>query len=300
MTLEDTLKRAAYKVWDELEPVNQGRKIKIFEVREEALTTMALKEIIKSSCSEIDTLKMISGSEESLKGYDFELVIGSKSKSKYVRFFVQAKRLFGKSVNSSYDSIHFTQTDDLINYSRRQSSLAMYAFYNHIVADSLTIDNHYNSATHIDKKSLGITIASAYSVKRLKSKKFKEYHFNDGLRIRPLIYDLRHFPHLFYFHKITRKHLAVPFHELSFFTIEMAEQINKLYRRIKNSGKFNLLSLFPFDSDDFSNENGLIPIIKANSEVLTEQFMVRAQEGSNFEQIYNPQFLLIINIDKVE
>ena len=82
-TLEDTLKSAAYKVWDELEPIQSGTGFKIFEVREEALTTMALKEIIKSSCSQIENIQMISGTEESLKGYDFELAIGNKTTGRY-------------------------------------------------------------------------------------------------------------------------------------------------------------------------------------------------------------------------
>lgn len=300
MTLEDTLKKAAHKVWDELEPVSQGNNIKIFEVREEALTTMALKEIIKASCSEIETLKMISGSEESLKGYDFELIIGSKAQRKYVRFFIQAKRLFGKNVSSNYKSLDFDQTDDLIDYSKNNSSLAMYAFYNHIVADSLTLNNHYNSAAPFDKKSLGITVASAYSVKMLQSKKFKDYHFNDYLTLPPSLYDLRYYPHLFYFHKETRKHLAVPFHELSFFTIEMAEQINKMYRRIKSGGKFNFFFFFPFEFQEFSDDYDLIPILKTSTEELIGQFRNRNQEQNESDKVYNPQFLLIVNTDKIE
>lgn len=298
MTLEDALKKAAYKVWDELEPVPKGKGFKIFEVREEALTTMALKEIIRSSCKEIEEINMISGNEESLKGYDFELVIGSKSKGNYVRFFIQAKRLFGKNISSSYDSMHFPQTKKLINYSRKNSSLAMYAFFNHIVANSLILENHYNSVTSFDEKSLGITVASAYSVKMLQSKKFKDYHFNDGLRIRPNLYDLRYFPHLFYFHKKTRKHLAVPFHELSYLTIQMAEEINKIYRRIKKAGKLNFFFFFPFEGDNFFDDEDLIPILKTNSEELISQFRNRTEKQSNIDEDYNPQFLLIVNTDE--
>ena len=58
-TLEDTLKSASYKVWDELEPVPVVSGFKVFEVREEALTTMALKEIIKCSCSQIENIHEI-------------------------------------------------------------------------------------------------------------------------------------------------------------------------------------------------------------------------------------------------
>jgi hypothetical protein len=301
MILEDTLKKAAYKIWDELEPIPDGSGFKIFEVREEALTTMALKEIIKCSCADIENIQMISGNEESLKGYDFELAIGNKTKGKYVRFFIQAKRLFGKDISSEYSSMHFPQTEDLINYSRDNESLALYAFFNHLIADSLTLDNHYNSVTPFDKKSMGITIASAYSIKMLKSKKFKDYHFNSGLKIIPRFYTLRHFPHLFYFHKDTRKHLAVPFHELSYFTIEMAEAINKMYRIIKRRGRLNFFFFFPFGIEKFfDGDKDLIPILKTNTEEIISQFKKRTQEETKVNDSYNPQFLLIVNTDEIE
>jgi hypothetical protein len=300
MLLEDTLKRAAYKVWDELEPVSIGKGIKIFEVREEALTTMALKEIIRSSCAQIERIQMISGNEESIKGYDFELAAGSKTGGKYVRFFIQAKRLFGKEISSKYKSMHYPQTEVLINYSRNNSSLALYAFFNHLIADSFTLDNHYNSITPFDKKSMGITVASAYSIKMLKSNKFEDYHFNDGSRELAYSRSLRYFPHLFYFHKNTKKHLAVPFHELSFFTIKMAEEINKIYRRIKKSGKLNFFFFFPFETEDMPEGDELIPILKTNTEELISQFKSRTDDHIKNNDIYNPQFLLIINTDKAE
>lgn len=298
-TLEDTLKKAAYKVWDELEPIQNGTGFKIFEVREEALTTMALKEIIKSSCSQIENIQMISGNEESIKGYDFELVIGNKKKGKYIRLFIQAKRLFDKKVSSTYDSLHFGQTEDLINYSRDNESLAMYSFFNHILADSLTLHNHYNSVTPFDKKSMGITICSAYSVKMLQSKKFTDYHFNDGITINPRLYSLRHFRHLFYFHRDSRKHLAVPFHELSYFTIEMAETVNRMARRIRARGRLNFFFFFfPGIEKFFDDEGDLIPILNTTSKNLIEDFNVRTQKNSENRDFYNPQFLLIVDTDE--
>lgn len=298
-TLEDTLKRAAYKIWDELEPVSNGSGFKIFEVREEALTTMSLKEIIRCSCSQIENIEMISGNEESIKGYDFELAIGNKVKGNYVRFFIQAKRLFGKKISSEYNSMHFGQTEDLINYSRENDSLALYSFFNHIIDNSLVLENHYNSVTPFDKKSMGITLVSAYSIKMLQSKKFTDYHFNDGKRVRPSFYSLRHFPHLFYFHRDTRKHLAVPFHELSYFTIEMAERINRIYKMIKRRGRLNFFFFFPFGIEKFFNDDkDLIPIIKTNAEELINQFKTRTENKKQNNEFYNPQFLIVINTDE--
>jgi hypothetical protein len=300
MILEEALKRAAYKVWEELEPIETNSNIKIFEVREEALTTMALKELLKSSCDQIESIKMISGSEESVKGYDFELVIGSKTKGRFIRFFVQEKRLYGKKVRNNYDALDFSQTEDLINYAKTNTSLALYAFYNHLNENSATLESHYNSITPFDKKSLGITVCSAYSVKMLNTRKFSDFHFNDYFKIHPHFYTLRHFPHLFYFHKDTRKHLAVPFHELSYFTIEMAETINKLYRKIKKSGRLSFFFFFPFGIEDYFEDEDLIPILNSSIEKLEEEFKERKQNNvtKTGYEIYNPEALIIINTDE--
>lgn len=299
MTLEQALKQAAYKVWDELEPIPQNSNYTIFEVREEALTTMAIKELYRSLCPQIEKIEMIPGSEESLKGYDFEIVIGSKLKGKYVRLFIQAKRLYGKKVTSNYDALDFKQTDDLIKYSRNNSSLGMYAFYNHLSEQDITLQNHYNSATLFDKKSMGITVASAYSVKMLGARKFSKYHFNEGSKINPNIYSLRHFPHLFYFHKDSRKHIAVPFHELSYFTIDMAEIINRLYRRIKAKNKTYFFFFFFSGIEKlFNDDKDIIPILNTNSDKLFAEFRSRTSESNKEKSCYNPEALIIIDTDE--
>lgn len=296
-TLEDTLKRAAYKIWDELEPVPNGSGIKIFEVREEALTTMALKELVRASCPEIDKILMIGSKTEKLTGYDFELAIGSKSKGKYIRFFIQAKTLKGKKISSKYEEIDFDQATTLSEFSKSQSSLGMYAFFNHLTENSLTLANHYNSATPFDKKSIGITIASAYSIRMLRSKLFSDYHFNDGLKMSPRIYTWRHFTHLFYFHMQTKRHLAVPLHELSYFTVEMAEMINRAFRIIKRKSRLNFFFFFlPGMEKYFDDNEDLIPIIETNVEKLISDFNSRIEQ--NKEGIYNPKALIIIDTDE--
>ncbi|MFP9117040.1 DUF6615 family protein [Flavobacterium sp. RNTU_13] len=296
-TLEQALKNASYKVWDELEPIPNGTNYKIFEVREEALTTMAIKELYRSFCPKIEKAVMIPASEESLNGYDFELVIGSKSKSKYVRLFVQAKRLYGKKISSNYKAIDFSQTDALLKYSKDNEGLGTYAFYNHLLERDLNLYDHFNSATLFDKKTMGITICSAYSVKMLNSKKFHDYHFNGGIRISPKLYSLRHFPSLFYFHRETKKHMAVPLHELSYFTIEIAEKINQLYRRIKSQrDKLNFFFFFfPPDLENrFGGSDDLIPVLNQNIESLVASFRQRTIKENDF---YNPKALIIIDTD---
>jgi len=296
MNLEDTLKKAAYKVWDELEPIPDTPKYKIFEVREEALTTMFIKEIYRASCIDVDRIEMISAQEEAIRGYDFELAIGSKSRGKYVRLFIQAKTLKGKQVSSNYDEIKFDQTDTLIAYSKSQASLGAYAFFNHLVEGDLTLNSHYNSATPYDKKSLGITVASAYSVKMLQSKKFHNFHFNNGYKISPRFYSLRNFPHLFYFHKASRSHMAVPFHELSYFTIDLAESINQIYRRLQSKSRAHFFFFYFPGLEGFLNDDkDIIPIQETNLEQLVFDFRKRINETKNRESNYNPQFLLVIN-----
>lgn len=300
MTLEQALKRAAYKIWDELEPIPKSNSYKIFEVREEALTTMAIKEIYRSSCAQIDRIEMISGSEESLRGYDFEIAIGSKTKNKYVRLFIQAKRLYGKKTKDSFDALDFTQTDRLINYSKNNLSLGMYAFYNHLIEKDNDLINHYNSTTPFDKKSMGVTISSAYSVKMLQKRKFSDYHFNDGCKINPRIYNLRYFAHLFYFYRANQRHIAVPFHELSYFTIEMAEMINKFYRRIRARQNTNFFFFFFSGMETLFNDgDDLIPIQNTNIEKLVSDFKERTSLQTNgTNSFYNPQVLIVIDTDE--
>ncbi|MDO8317234.1 MAG: hypothetical protein Q7T12_06910 [Flavobacterium sp.] len=299
MTLEDSLKRAAYKIWDELEPIAPNPKYHIHEIREEGLTSMALKELVRAQCPAIENIEMIGATKEKVAGYDFELAIGSKTQGKYVRMFIQGKTLKGKRISSSYKEIDFSQTEKLISYSRDKSSLGMYGFYNHLQESSLTLANHYNSATPFDMKSLGITIAAAYSIKMLQTKEFSKYHDNNGSRISPRLYALRHFTHLFYFHKHSNRHLSVPFHELSYFTIDFAEQINQMFRIFQSRNKTNFFFFFFPGLEKFFEGDDLIPIMTTNSDYLVEDFYKR-NESKAKNDFYNPQALIIIDTDEIE
>jgi hypothetical protein len=294
MDLEQTLKLASNKVWQELEPVPRSSNVKIFEVREEALTTMALKEIYKAACPNIERIEMVSAIFEATSGYDFEVAIGSKRKGKFVRLFFQSKTLKGKDVKASYKEIDFDQTDNLISYAKKHTSLPMYAFYNHLMENDIRLHDYYNSASLFDKKNMGITIAAAYSVYRLKSKKFVKFHYNFGRRINPALYSLRFYPHLFYFHDQSNSHLAVPFHELAFFTIDIAERINRMYQRIKSQGRLNLLLLL-MGLEEFDDSKKLIPILKTSPDELVEDFQLR--QTQNEKSPFNPLALIIINTD---
>lgn len=300
MNLEQALKKAAKKVWKELSPVSYKGTHKIFEVREEALTTMALKQLIEANCPEIEHIEMIPGCEESIKGYDFELVIGSKRKRKFVRLFIQAKKLNGKTTNSDYREINFEQNKTLLTYSKSETSLAAYAFFNHLTDADGDLMHRYNSGTPYDKKALGITICSAYSVKMLQKRKFDDYHYHHSAIRNINLYSLRYFARLFYFHRGSRSHLSIPFHELAYFSIDLAERINRLYREIKMRSRTNLLLLFFPGLDDFLNsDNDLIPIINRDKESLLSDFRNRKADESP-DNPYRPQALIIINTDNRE
>jgi hypothetical protein len=297
MNLEQTLQNASKKIWKELSPVSNKGTHKVFEVREEALTTMALKKLIIANCPDIAHIEMIPGCEETLKGYDFELVIGSITKRKFVRLLVQAKKLNGKTTNSNYSAIDFDQTDTLINYSKSIDSLATYAFYNHLVDSDTDLIYRYNSETPFLRQHLGITICSAYSVKRLQSRKFDDYHFHRSSSRGTNLYALRRFPSLFYFHRESRSHLAIPFHEVAHFSIDIAERINRIYKRIRARGRSYFFFFFvPGLEDFFSNENDLIPILNTDLESIIKDFKNRTLEQSSFST-YKPQALIVINTD---
>src|SRR5690242_1788714 len=113
MNLEEAFKQASYKVWDELEPIPSTIH-KIHPVREEALTSMALKAMVKANCSQIRYIEMISSDEEKTRGYDFELLIGNNQGR--IRFFIQSKRLYGNNIKNSYDAIKSEQIDKIISF----------------------------------------------------------------------------------------------------------------------------------------------------------------------------------------
>lgn len=297
MNLEQALKQASYKVWNELEPPFNS-KHKIHLVREEALTSLALKEISKSNCPMIETIEMISSHEEKTSGYDFELAIGSKKN--WVRFFIQSKKLNGVTVKSSYKEIKFDQCDKLISYSRSNSSLATYAFYNHLAENNFILADYFNSVTPFDRESLGITITSAYSVKALKSRTFLDNHYNAGNKIPLSLCSLKFFEHLFFYYNEYQRHVSIPFHEISYLTVGLAEHINKLH---KKKEKKNILPFFflGFGGDFlFGNDEDLIPIIRnTTAEQLASNFRNRAESNLvNDEDNYNPQALIIINTNE--
>ncbi|MBK7969587.1 MAG: hypothetical protein IPK08_11890 [Bacteroidetes bacterium] len=62
MNLEDILKSASYKIWDEMEPVIDNKDFHVHQVSEPGLTSMALKKIVNSGCKQILRAKMIPGS----------------------------------------------------------------------------------------------------------------------------------------------------------------------------------------------------------------------------------------------
>src|SRR5687767_9467650 len=111
MDLEKTFKEASYKVWDELEPI-ANKAHKIYPVREEGLTSMALKAMVNANCSLIDKIEMIPATKEKTHGYDFELCIGKRNK--WIRYFVQSKRLDGSNIKAIYKDIKGDQVESLI------------------------------------------------------------------------------------------------------------------------------------------------------------------------------------------
>lgn len=294
MTLEQSLKNAAYKIWDELTPhLNQDHHI--FSIREEGLTSMALKELSKSACPQIIKIEMISAKKEKSSGYDFELVIGNNKRKKYVRFFIQSKKLNGNKITNRYDSIDKDQTNSLINFASTKNSLPTFGFYNHLIENDDTLKNHFNSLTKYDKRALGITLTLANNV-NLNGNIFSNHHNNNGIKFEPIFKETRNFPNLFSFNK-NINNLAVPLHELAFLTISSIEKINKIYRKNQAKGKLNLLLLLLLLSD--SNSDGdLVPIIKKSAESLGKDFLSRALNPGPEAKFYQPQALIIIETEE--
>jgi hypothetical protein len=295
MNLEQTFKQAAYKVWDELEPISNTQHV-IFPVREEALTTMALKAMVAANCTRIAKIEMISSDKEKTHGYDFELLIGGNKK--WIRFFIQSKRLYGYNITDNYDAIKFDQVNQIIQFSKDNIGIPTYAFYNHLEENDLTLNDHYNSVTPFDRKCLGITFTSALSIQMLKSRKFIDYHFNYGFHLPPSIRPLKSFEHLFYFYTHYRTHLSIPFHDIAYLTIDLAETMNKLYKKRQAKGTLPLFLFMWPGFENFYGDDDLIPIIRDKSlETLTSEFRRRAQENEASNYGYYPKALIAIQTD---
>lgn len=300
MNLEETLRRASKKIWKELEPVSYTQHL-IHNVREEALTSMALKELAKSNCSFIDKIEMISSDVEKQTGYDFELAIGSKKRREYIRLFIQSKRLYGNNCNSSYNALKPTQALQLIDFSRDKKSFPLYAFYNHLTENDDVLKDYYNSITQFDRRCLGFTITSAYTVKEKKCNKFNDYHFNSGRNLTPYVYSYNHFfRHLFFFYSDYTKHLSIPFHDLSYLTLDLAKKINAKHKELQ---KKNTLPFFFFFFPGFENLMGgdedIIPILRHTTvDDLVTSFRSRTLEGGADQDSFNPKALVIIDTDE--
>ena len=295
MDLESALRLASYKVWQELEPVHKGG-VNLFSVREEALTTMSLKEIANANCSKIPRIMMIPPNEEKVKGYDFEICIGSAKKRKFVRFFIQAKKLSGTHLQSSYSTFDIKQNDALENYSTLHHSIPLYALYNHLEESDRDLIHYYNSNSLFDKKALGITITTSTKLKIERKKKFKDIHKSSV----PAYFRLP----FFRYHPLNKEfyedavQAGVPLHELAYFTIEKAQEYNKRYRELKRKNK--LPFFFFFASQDFLDDGDeLIPILNKGVGELEEDFLIRREEQiKSDEHFFKSKALLIINQDQ--
>lgn len=287
MDLEKVLKKVSKKVWNELKPVNNDN-VKIHSVREEALSSMGLKTLANSNCKDVLRIEMINSDLESERGYDYEICIGSSKKRKFVRFFIQAKRLYGYKLNSRYNAYDFSQSKKMEEYATNYKGIPLYALYNHLDVPDVELLRYYNSTSPFNKKHLGVTITTTSKLRG--GNQFNAIHDNHILdyfrtpfyRFHPL--DLEFYE--------DNAQIGVPLHELANFSIEKAERFNKKYR--ENIAKGKLHFFFFFFDDELINDNNdeLIPILKMDEEELVSDFKKRT-EIKNSEG-YNPKALIIL------
>lgn len=97
---------------------------------------------------------------------------------------------------------------------------------------------------------------------------------------------------MFYFHNVQA---AIPFHELSYYTIEYAEYINKAYIDNIKSGNINFFFFFPFSNSLYGDAGNLIPIIKGTPESLLDNFYSRGKENN---EKFNSKAILILDTNE--
>ena len=289
MNLEKTLQKVSKKIWNELKPVNDSN-INIHSVREEALSSIGLKILAKSKCSNVLKIEMISANEESLRGYDYEICIGSPKKRKFIRFFIQAKRLYGNKLNSRYNAYDPEQTKALEDYSKKYKGIPLYSLYNHLDVSESELLKYYNSTSIFNKKNLGVTLATTTKLKG--GNYFNSIHDSGILNYFRLPF-FRYHPLDLEFYEDNIQ-VGVPLHDLANFTIEKAEEFNRRNRLNKTK---NILPFFFFFFDkDLLNDDGddLIPILEMDENELVTDFRKRTQLKNESSEGYNPKALIIL------
>ena len=293
MDLESTLKEAEYKVWAELEPINNP-KADLYAIREEGLTVMALKKLANSNCSQIQSIQMIAPDEEKIKGYDFEICVGSNKKGKFIRFFIQAKKIQKTNIEGNYGEFKSDQCKNLESYSKEKKSIPLYALFNHLENSDRDIIKYYNSSSDFKKEFLGITLVTTSKMKIKGKRKFKDLHETEIPAYFRYPF-LRYHPNDIDFYEDSMQ-AAVPFHELAYFSIENAEAFNKRFKELKRKNSLGFFFFF-FDDELFDDGEELIPVLKTNSEELTRDFRERNERNTIKKLAFNSKALIIINQD---
>lgn len=287
MKLEKALKKVSKKVWNELKPVN-GVNINIHNTREEGLSSMGLRILAESKCENILRIEMINSSQESLSGYDYEICIGSPQKRKFIRFFIQAKRLYGNKLNSTYKAYSRNQTEILEAYSKQYKGIPLYSLYNHLDVPESELLRYYNAVGVFNKKHLGVTLATTTKLKT--SARFNSIHDSGILNYYRLPFYRYHPLDLDFYEDNIQ--VGVPLHELANFTIEKAEDFNKKHQRKKGKNILPFFFFF-FDSELLGDDDELIPILDMNEEQLVKDFRERAELNIRDEG-YSPKALIIL------
>lgn len=304
MNLEDALKVAAHKVWDELEPLPVATGVRVFQEHEAALTTMALKALWRTNCPEVVGVVMTPPAREVLEGHDFILCVGDEPSRTWIRYFVQAKKLTTPNAYGRY-TVDAQQCDDLRDYALSQFRLGqpgipMYALYNHLTDSQAHIRPYYQYSSVFDPRDLGITVTSILTMTSAlgttPNPTFDQLHSGDVLRhanpfffFSPMVDAM--------FHAANDAGSGIPFHALADFSIEWAQWINQQYR----AGRFRRkLPFFFFGLPQFMDGDGdPIPILKDYSPArLIEDFQVQSRPSGPEKSAFSPVAIVIIQQSK--
>lgn len=306
--LEKTLKQASYKVWKELAPLkNIQEGWNIFEVREDTLTTMALRAIIKTNSTAITHIFESKKNEtgEKLTGLDFELEIWLGKPKERVRFFIQAKKMRNyHSIDGKYD-IELDQLEKLEEYAVKEKATPLYALYQNLVGYPNPLHPYYNSITKYDRKALGITLSPSTKIKKMKNESFASIHKYD-YSIKDIKKIINKDDNALLDDKLL---LALylttfPLHELAHLNLSFFEKINtsiKRARKLKSSlNKLNFFFFFPFLNVDDNNDNDVFYIHSLSDEEIVNK-LFGVSENNQGDILYSPKtehvskYLMIIN-----
>ncbi|MCR6641103.1 MAG: hypothetical protein NVV82_19445 [Sporocytophaga sp.] len=263
--LYDCFSAASSDVWNLLSPLDDNeKKIKISAIREDALTTIICRKIVKSCPSYVKRVftpptysKKLNSAAENRSGMDLHLWIGNNDEE-YIPFYIQAKSLRNAhSIDSTYD-LDLDQCKKLIAFSKGKENfpkgIPLYFLYQNLKISQDDFLLFKKDCDEIIKfEDLGVLFTHARIIEGI-----KDSGKNVSLRLLMEKKDTL-FTKCEDKTKVCQYLTLSPFKTIAQGEPYFAKEFNKIYH--SETANFFFFFFF-FESNPFYNEKPLFPIFQ--------------------------------------